>query len=421
MKFEDFIKNKVEHHEEVYDPTAWSKLSAKMDVAPKGIHPTTTTNLKWWIAASVATIALVSGFIFMNNKSTKSATEKTPVVSKKESVEQPAKENKETNTVEKEQRQTIAHIQPQGTAIKVKEEEVLKVNSSETVKSQISQNSTNTETDYGYAIEGTETSFTNNKTPKNTKAITAFAIPEKICKGKNFTVTNENNELLIVKSADNTLKVEAKQTLSTGTLAAGNYTVALANGKKVQHFEIVDTPKLDFVADNMVYEKGLPFVPVRLVNNDLYGYEWKLNNQTLSTKKDVLVPAFNKGGVKITFNGLMNGCQVNDAYLVTVNDDYNLLAVTAFNIDSRDERNRTFLPYALYDRTEEFEMQIIDPKNNEVIFTSHSSTEPWNGIDNRTGELVAPNTRYIWTVRLSEKANYETKAVYQGVIVRVTF
>lgn len=48
MKFEDVIKQKVEQHQEAYDPKAWEALSSKIGcTAAKS-----ASTLKWWIAAA---------------------------------------------------------------------------------------------------------------------------------------------------------------------------------------------------------------------------------------------------------------------------------------------------------------------------------------------------------------------------------
>jgi hypothetical protein len=414
MKFEDFIKEKVAQNQEVYDPAAWDKLSAKMN-ATASASASKATSFKWWIAASITTVALVSGLFFIN----KSNKETKPQITSKNTQTNTSTPKENVITIEDKQANTSKNTTlPQ---VNIEEKQANKPIIVESSKVHANQDVFITEK--STAQTSTENSSTPKLVEKETKSNSwvAFTLPTKICKGDNVTAINNNNEVVSVKGNSTTLKIGAKQALSTGSLVAGNYTILSLSGKELQSFTIVDVPKLDFIAENTIYDKGIPYIPVKITNNELDTYNWSLNNQTIGTKKEILVPAFTKGGVKIKFNGIENGCNLEETYLVSVSEDYNLLAVNAFNIDSRDERNKTFLPNALYDRTENFEMQIIDPKNNEIIFTSHSTSEPWNGIDKRTGELVPANTRFIWTVRLSEKANYEAKSVYQGVVLRVTY
>lgn len=416
MKFEDFIKQQVEQHQEPYNPAAWSKLSAKMNLAGKGLSST----LKWLVASSFAVAVAITGFILLNNKENKPAVAKTlPSKTNKEVVKPTAEAGNNTSApiaIEKE-KEILQNTPISKTAItqnhNVKPNNPIKTLPQEVKTPLIEDEITFAPPSYDIAPEPYKV--------YNTPKFAVLAIPAKFCKGENIVATNKNNNALFVQGKENSLTIEAKQSFSFANLNAGNYTVQTLSNKIIQSFEIVEAPRLDFIADNIVYEKGLPFIPVKLVNNDIENINWSINNQTISSKKEALVPAFDKGGIKVKFTGSTNGCAISESYVVTINEDYNLLAVSAFNIDSRDERNRTFLPNALYERSEDFEMQIIDPKNNQVIYSTRSTSEPWNGIDKKTGELVAPNTRYIWTVRLSEKANYETKAVYQGVVIRVTY
>lgn len=413
MKLDDFIKQQIEQHEEVYDPKAWESLSSRLDASAAA--GTASSAVKWWIAAAVAVVAIAGGVIYFNSEDT---TQQPVVVSEKvkeenktpeqqTSVNSPEKEKEGVNQVNSETIQNknitklkapdkqsvpqLAELQP---APDTKKEEVQGV-----------KNTVNPD-------KGT-LPVINNKISLNWNKV--------ICKTERKSLLNNNDATVFIVSESASYQLGAYKELNASDLIPGSYKVKSADGKLLQSLEIVDAPTLNFIADEIVYEKGLPFIPVKLTNGDLSAYKWELNGQILGTKKEILVPAFNRGDVKVNFSGTENSCELKNAYIVQVREDYNLLAVTAFNVDSRDERNKTFLPYALYEREVLFEMQIIDPRTGEVIFMTTTAANPWDGIDKRTGELVSPNTRYIWTVRLSEKANFETKAVYQGAVVRVTY
>ncbi|MBN9294083.1 MAG: hypothetical protein J0G96_08910 [Flavobacteriia bacterium] len=412
MKLDDFIKQQVEQHEEVYDPKAWESLSSRLDASAAA--GTASSAVKWWIAAAVAVVAIAGGVIYFNSDD---AAQQPVVASEKtkenpETTEQP-KTDVNNNTQEKE---AVHQINSETIQNKIVTElKTEKQPASQLAELQAVPDSQKEE------VQGVKNTVNPDK--GTTSAISKISLNwnKVICKTERKSLLNNNDAAVFIVGENTSYQLGAYKELNASDLASGFYKVKSADGKLLQSLEVVDAPKLNFIADEVVYEKGLPFIPVKLTNGDLSAYKWELNGQTLGTKKEILVPAFSRGDVKVNFSGMENGCELKDAYTVQVREDYNLLAVTAFNVDSRDERNKTFLPYALYERDVLFEMQIIDPRTGDVIFMTNTASNPWNGIDKRTGELVAPNTRYVWTVRLSEKANFETKAVYQGAVVRVTY
>jgi hypothetical protein len=62
-------------------------------------------------------------------------------------------------------------------------------------------------------------------------------------------------------------------------------------------------------------------------------------------------------------------------------------------------------------------MQIIDPKTGQILYETKNESEPWDGIDKRTQQLIAPSTPYIWKVNLEKTEIGESKN-YQGTITR---
>lgn len=116
-----------------------------------------------------------------------------------------------------------------------------------------------------------------------------------------------------------------------------------------------------------------------------------------------------------------NGCWSEITKNISVESDYNLLAVTGFNPESSDSRNNTFLPFALLEseRNVPFKMEIIDPRTGEVIFETQSASQPWTGVNSKTNQMTPPNSTYIWRVILKEKAKGELKNIYQGTITRI--
>jgi hypothetical protein len=92
--------------------------------------------------------------------------------------------------------------------------------------------------------------------------------------------------------------------------------------------------------------------------------------------------------------------------------------VNAFTPNSLDERNTSFMPYALTKRDAAFKMIIIDPSNGAVIFETMNVNQPWTGINKNTGEVVEGNKSYVWKVVLQNPENGESPE-YMGTVVRL--
>ena len=113
-----------------------------------------------------------------------------------------------------------------------------------------------------------------------------------------------------------------------------------------------------------------------------------------------------------------NGCRSNEEKNIRIDEDYNLLAVNAFNPNTNDAKRNCFMPFALTQRTTEFMLTIIDPKDGSIIFETNDTSNPWRGIDQRTNTMVNTNSTYIWKVIISSPLKGE-KSMYQGTITRL--
>ena len=118
--------------------------------------------------------------------------------------------------------------------------------------------------------------------------------------------------------------------------------------------------------------------------------------------------------------GLMqeHGCTGTKEESIYVSDDYNLLAVNAFEPLSQDLRKRTFLPYALTQRNTPFKMIILDPSDGGIVFETSDVQLPWDGTDKRTGKMADTNKAYVWKVNLTKPEPGE-KMDYMGTVVRM--
>ena len=99
-------------------------------------------------------------------------------------------------------------------------------------------------------------------------------------------------------------------------------------------------------------------------------------------------------------------------------DQYNLMAVNAFNPKSPEPMNNTFIPFALTVRNTSFRMIIINSRDGGVVYETTDASMPWDGTDNRTGKVENTITTYIWKVVLDSPELGEP-AEYKGTIIKL--
>lgn len=177
-------------------------------------------------------------------------------------------------------------------------------------------------------------------------------------------------------------------------------------------------PQISLDADAISYVDGLPRIHIKAETNAsrvIWNSEERLTNPQYNSA-DLL--AFKAKTYTINVEGILDGCKESSRIKITANEDYNLLAVNAFNPQSRDERNATFMPYALTIRQTPFEMLIIDPDNGAIVYRTSDYQQPWDGIDMRSGQMVPSQKAYIWKVVLEQPLPKEN-STYTGTIVRI--
>lgn len=177
-------------------------------------------------------------------------------------------------------------------------------------------------------------------------------------------------------------------------------------------------PKIVLDADAINYEDGTPRIRIN-AESSVAEITWSANGTLLNKKnRSVDLLAFQGQTYTITAQAQLDGCSSTEKIKITANEDYNLLAVNAFNPQSRDERNATFMPYALTIRDVRFELIVIDPDNGGVVFRTKDAQNTWDGTDQRNGQLVPSQKAYIWKVVLQDALPSE-KTTYSGTIVRI--
>lgn len=414
-KIEKIFKSSLKNSEMPYDPKAWNDMSALLDKkmpvnAPKG-------NLKWFWAASIVAVVGVTSLILINNQTP--SPEKS-VVAVKNTVNTPDNSNEILETANTTTQKSTQELVTTSTSVPNESINPLKKNSP---VSHTSVYTTEIIPQKGQSekVNSNEINKTKPGAPE-VKIIVPF-FNAAYCTGEKINLKNSNDYTIsLISESGKSFEILPLKNLQIKLNEAGSYYILYGNYKEYC-FKVYSTPKADFIADNETYyEKGLPINNLK-ANVEAKNYLWtNSTGEILSRSKEFDVHLFTKGLHDISLQiEDINGCINQITKGVRCESTYNLLAVTGFNPSSADARNNTFIPFALLEaeRNVGFEMQIIDPKTGQLVYQTSNADQPWDGVDIRTNQLVAPNSTFVWKVTIQKKATGEPKNLYQGTITRI--
>lgn len=423
---ENKFKESLNNFEMEYDPVAWESLSKSLDSK----MPVKKNPLTRWIIGSAAVTIIAISIYFLTA------------------------ENKKQNTAELNQdNQVLDNINPNeiesDNVVFNNETNTKSPNNSEAIDKSIDSIS-GLKSDENQKLNVSENTVQNIKETSE-KAITLIDINNDILNGipKGIMIPKETNsdlermkvpsisdvcigeELNIEPIQGHTISIEDPNgnvyriNKSSDKFVAkiqGKHLVWLDNSMEVdyQSFNVKPSPKADIeIVEKSIYENGLP--TTKLISNTICNnYSWEFEGvKSTSTSKEANVHFFKKGTFKIKLTVTNdNGCSSSNIQDIIVDEDYNLLAVNGFDPMSNDSRKNVFIPFALTQRSVNFRMIIMDPKDGGIIFESEDASDPWTGIDSRTGQMVESNKAFIWQVIINNPEPGE-KSEYKGTIVRM--
>lgn len=398
---EKIIKESIEQYEAPYNPDAWSKLSSRMDATPA--VASTASSFKWlWIAASAVVAVSALSFWYFTNENESSTTEKTQIQ---------LTEN-ETKSKQIQGEQNIsADEDVEDNNQSIEKQEFTPQKSSTYEPKQLAQ----TAVDDHFAFEDRTDG---SKTPEVKSTFKLPLVSGNLCVGSEISISNLNEiEVGILCNGRLIQYIAPKSNTKLKLASAGTYSYS-KKSEIFAAFEVKDTPKIDFVADELLYDNGLPFNHLKAIGSAT-SFEWvNKKGDILSTQREFDAHFYTKGSHEVVLKAKLDGCVTSVKKAVEIETEYNLLAVTGFNPEHPDPRRQTFVPYALLVRNVSFHLSIIDPKTGAVVYTTSDASQPWDGRDKRTGELVPANASYIWKVTLFNPEPNE-KSEYKGIIVRI--
>ncbi|MGV3631128.1 MAG: hypothetical protein ACO1O6_07975 [Bacteroidota bacterium] len=415
-------KDILREGQEAYDPKAWEHVSRRLDqsmpVKGKGF------SLKNFLLGGSAALLIGAGLYFLSGKeensvpqaSGKQAGQLTQNQAHSASHQEGAASEKETaanNPAQEKNKKSGMFSGSQGNNPEKKEE-----NFGPLVKEYKEYN---------------EPELIQNDPVMPIAAATRFVLPKhasEYCVNEEteFLNTNENRCMLTDESGNVVASLAGSGKTKVMLSKAGIYFFRYPkfDQKNTENFETEkaftvygpQTPEFSF--DNEItYENGIPFVVLKAQDFGS-GVSWSSDKGEISEQaENTKISVFRKGDYRVSLEKKdQHSCLARKVQTITVREDYNLLAPTAFRPSSNDPRNNHFMPFALSQRNTGFELVIIDPETGRTVFKSTSADNSWDGADMNSEQADKVNKSYIWKLKLSRPERGE-KSEYSGTVLRL--
>jgi hypothetical protein len=416
---DELIKSALEGHEMPYDNNAWNSFEKKLNKPNAPIKPFKF----WFFGTSIIAVITISSLLYFSSKqeekSDKLVEQKSDLIEKSNSQSTTSKKTKSENT------KGIQDEKISSNELEAKEDDKKETKTNlilpeinEVLVKEITK-------DLKLDEELTNPKKGNSIITKNVTEPDVTSFSNK-CLGENLKVINKNDEsMTLIFPSGKKVSLAESATENIKLSEEGKYELLVNSKQKETYnsfFSVFENPRASLlVEDELNYETGLP-----IIRGEVQTFEetikWKVDKVVSANSSKAKTAAFyffEKGQFELeVIVSNDKGCSSTEIKTIIISEDYNLLAVNAFNPLSDDRRKNTFMPYALTKRNSAFSLIIIDPDNGGIIFESSDSSNPWDGIDKRNGKLVSESKTFIWKVTLASPEKNE-KAVYKGTIIRI--
>ena len=411
---EDLFKESLKDHQLPYDGKAWSNMSKKLDAK----NSSTSNGTKWMLGAA-GILAIVATYLFVTAENVSESPIKEhskTAVDKKNILESPIEEASQVDAaiisvnekVEKTENKT-GEVKIKKETNHVNEEIKLDIIDQQIIADLISPVYREVESPSIAVANEAQVKFHFNKTPNQ-------------CLNSTVSYSNTNKESIWMRLPSSALlEIPANSDTDFIVNEKGSYLIGNMNKENEfiasTSFRVDEAQEIQVSAEDYLdFKNGLPELTVQAYAEGQI--EWKLNQElTSKTRKKEKFNLFDRGNYNIT--GILtdiNGCKSEARVTHNIEKNYNLLAVNAFTPNSANNRNTTFMPFALTKRNTPFKMFVIDPSNGAVIFETSNADQAWEGINKNTGVLVEKNKSFVWKVILQQPEKGESPE-YMGTIV----
>ena len=426
-KIEHKFKELLENQELPYDSAAWDSMSKLLDKKSPVAKP--TNFYRWFIGgAAITAIAICTYFVF-NSTNNPNNQKKISVQEKSDNVEnrKVTTKNTEKNETNLEKKKTNSNLSTVDNSSKtgVIELDPIMTSASNTNDPivQEKQNQKNTSNELVQTKNQTSPIVslpTENNIYEENNTETHSIVVKNICVGEVQTLENKNDlKVLVVNqnTGDIVSTISANSKVLFEAKSNGSF-VLKANSSIIGSFEVISGKKPSLEVESSVsYIKGVPTIKANC--NVESSVSWFVNNKTVnSTSNEIEITPFKAGPYAIAVSSIDNGCKVENSQLIQISEDYNLLAVNAFEPSSFEPKRQSFMPFALTQRDVKFTMIILDRRDGGVVYRTSDASMPWNGVDMRSGQLVNSGQDFIWKVQLVNPLPGESSE-YKGIITKL--
>lgn len=421
QNLENLFKDSLQNLDAPYNPQAWVDLQSRLDIAMPVAAP--KKPFKVWSASAIVLgiIGIFTAFYFLAlSPITDKENSDTRVVPKKSTPDKP------TNTTDNKEAivNTINSSKTTNNTTQPLISPILKTSMS-TVSSTKGTPSKKVENTNQNLIVGElpNTVILKNKLQEPSGVINSapISIPSiaNQCQNEKVKISNTNTRNLIVTFPSGKIeKIASNKETTLHLTEEGIYSISDNNFEKEQTFIVNSAKEPDFELDQTnIYKNGLPSSVVS-TNFIAHEYRWTCDKtKAILAEKENEFHFFKEGRHTIELEVTdQNGCKNSTSKVVTISNDYNLMAVDAFNPLHNDLRRNTFMPFALKQRNTGFTLVIIDPKDGSIVYQTNDANAGWDGIDKRSGNLAISSSSYIWKVTLTNPLEGENKN-YKGIIL----
>lgn len=427
-QIENLFRRSFENHEFDYDPKQWDKLKKRLDNSSNSIH-------KKWILGTFILLLLSSAAIYLYNES-RNVIEETPTKKLNASnLQEKGNKNSNPKLVLSDSSKTKLNDnnnldQSKNNRLNSSQMDVIEVKNNHTKEQTnlLDSNNFSNNSNHGINLKDSleKEVLISHEENENSGMLLGNSLPmiTKKCKNDEITIDNKNGDNLYIITPNNEKYViKPSESKVIKLSSAGSYSI-LTEDREInlsKTFEVYENPELFLNHDAYLnFQDGLPVLNCQVTCSENQT-NWKLNNSVVylsQENKNVDLNIFKKGIHDIIVETKNEfGCVSKVNSSISIEEDYNLLAVNAFSPNSSDVRNQTFMPYGLIKRGTPFKLSIYDPDDGGLIFETEDANLPWEGIDKRTGVIIPLNKAYIWRVNLL-KPLFGENPMYQGTIVR---
>jgi hypothetical protein len=409
---ENSFKNSLNDFELPYDAQAWESLSQKL-----GAKRWYQTSQVKWSAALVVAIGITSFLILTGTKTKVQQETQTKSIQKEtKSPTTPSKTEQQISKYTKEETEL-----PTVTIVDLKTECPYIIDAAPPVIPHSIPLILDQMDVLGFTDQAIETP---EPAPAYNRSLVEIDFKNR-CQGETLQLEENKNYQRFISYAGKKIHYSYNEAISLKLTEPGKV-VLMANSGPYGQFEefgsftVNAAPNLTLQSERSItYEDGLPKISIQAEASEGQINWHSTNILTTNTGKNVEVFAFDKGYAIVEVQATAsNGCTAKEKEMIQIPTDYNLLAVNAFNPQSLDSRNSTFMPYALTIRQTAFRLIVLDPDNGGLVYETTDASNAWDGIDRRDGKLVPSNKAYIWKVVIQHPVPGE-KGEYRGTIVRM--